>query len=105
MGQSSIRRGSYLSYDLRVTPKNERGKKGGERREEKRGGGEKQRSVRTALFMVATVLIKDVWETLVSCLAEHGFPGKPQENDPGPFGPQMPPTPECGVLECVSVSF
>lgn len=104
MGQSSIRRESYLSYDLRVIPKNEREKKG-EGREEEREGGERQRSVRTALFVVATVLIKDVWETLVSCLAEHGFPGKPQENDPGPFGPQMLPTPECGVLECVSVSF
>lgn len=37
-GKSSIMRESYLSYDLRVIPKNERGKKGGEGREEEKEG-------------------------------------------------------------------
>lgn len=77
--KSSIRRGSYLSYDLGVMPKNERGKKGGEEREEEREGGEgRDREVCGLLCS---------WQPLFSLrkfgkplpavqLAEHGFLGK-----------------------------
>lgn len=48
--------------------------------------------------MVATVPDKEVWENLPSCLAECGCRGKePQENHPGPRGPQMPLTHEWGA--------
>lgn len=103
--KSSIGKGSYLSYDFGVLPKKEKGKKGKEGRKEEREGGERQRSVWTTWFKVATVLIEEVRENLASRLAEHGFLGKEVNHGKITRTIWTIDASKCGVLKCVSISF
>ena len=100
-GKWGIRKGSYLSYDLGVTRKTSvRGKEDGEGRGG--GRGDAQRSARASSSQWPLLRVRRFGKPLPTCPAEPGCldEEEPQGNNPGPCGPQLPLTQECGVLKC-----